>query len=74
MNQLKIAVADDFCTVNWAADLLCVSRRQVMRYVHEGLLQGHLPRRAKAEQRHLLLSTAQVRDFHAGRKLVTGRG
>lgn len=74
MDQMKIAVADDFCTINYASHLMGVSRRQIMRYVRAGLLQGHSPKRAPLEARHLLLSTSQVRDFHKGRKLVTGRG
>jgi DNA-binding transcriptional MerR regulator len=75
MEQTKIPVADDWCTVAYAAEQLDVSQRQIMRYVSEGVLTAHQPRVGSRESaRHKrVLSTAQVRELRNAR-VVMGRG
>lgn len=75
MDQTKIELADDWCTVAYAAELLAVSQRQVMRYVRDKVLTAYMPRVGSRESaRHKrVLSTSQVRDLRAAR-VVTGRG
>lgn len=54
--------ADDFCTVQYAAAKLGRSERTIRRWIADGILTAHTPRRAPTEQPQTMLWVRQVTD------------
>lgn len=72
--QLVFPSSKDFCTVAWAAELLGMSIRSVLRLVADGKLSSFSPLVGSHESgRHKrMLSADQVREYKRALSVVRG--